>query len=97
MTFEKIVCDSCVYFDRYELEEMEGDPNMVGTGLCRRYPPRMLVEENHQKVVLPTVSIMDWCGDAERKKESRRPIDRPIIMGGDDDEDDFDEEIRRSK
>lgn len=56
---EQSQCSSCAYWERLPAErEMEDD-----TGLCRRYPPVVLLDGSDPFTIWPLTDDVDLCGE----------------------------------
>lgn len=52
-------CSSCAYWDRLPPErDMEDD-----AGLCRRYPPVVLLDDGEPFTIWPLTDDADMCGE----------------------------------
>lgn len=55
----KRACWRCEFYDRSLSKEELGDDE----GICRRYPPSILTDDEEPRVVSIAMDAMDWCGE----------------------------------
>jgi hypothetical protein len=55
-------CETCRFFWK---EACVDEAGVQGDGLCRRYPPVAVAQDEHyyQREILPRVYGSDWCGE----------------------------------
>lgn len=57
MTYDRGACWRCRFF------EYVPDSDDDDSGVCRRYPPTPLVDDEGGFAALPFVEYTDWCGE----------------------------------
>lgn len=51
-------CASCAFFDIEPKDDV---------GICRRYPPKVVVVNDEIEMVVPATLPSDWCGEFSRR------------------------------
>lgn len=51
-------CATCAFFNKEPKDEI---------GLCRRYPPVVLIINDEPEMIIPATTPEDWCGEFRRK------------------------------
>ena len=53
-------CEECLFFVRHS--------DKAGFGVCKRFPPTIIVEENIAITRSPVLHLEDWCGEFKQKE-----------------------------
>ena len=66
--------DQCEYCMFYLPDEVEGE-EASEYGICRRYPPRLVEEDDGFSSEYPPIKEDDWCGEHEPQLGRRDKLD----------------------
>lgn len=59
-------CDNCRFWKSIRVMGDHGEK-----GLCRRFPPAVIVQETIPRPIMPNTYEGAWCGEWQQKEETK--------------------------